>query len=86
MRVLDARTPDDFAAGHVRGSINVGFDGRFAETGGMVADIGGRIALITYPDLSPSIPGLRVKSRKRHTIFRPVGPRVYKNVSSNVQP
>ncbi len=49
IRVLDARTPDDFAAGHVRGSINVGFDGRFAETGGMVADIGGRIALITYP-------------------------------------
>lgn len=49
VRVLDARTPDDFAAGHLRGSINVGFDGRFAETGGMVADIGGRIALITYP-------------------------------------
>lgn len=47
--VLDARTPDDFAAGHLRGSINVGFDGRFAETGGMVADIGERIALITYP-------------------------------------
>ena len=48
-RVLDARTPDDFAAGHLRGSINVGFDGRFAETGGMVADIGQRIVLITYP-------------------------------------
>ncbi len=49
-RVLDARTPpDDFAAGHLRGSINVGFDGRFAETGGMVADIGERIVLITYP-------------------------------------
>ncbi|WP_016881483.1 MULTISPECIES: MBL fold metallo-hydrolase [unclassified Rhodococcus (in: high G+C Gram-positive bacteria)] len=48
-RVLDARTPDDFAAGHVRGSVNVGFDGRFAETGGMVADIGEKIILITYP-------------------------------------
>ncbi|MFC4604502.1 rhodanese-like domain-containing protein [Rhodococcus kronopolitis] len=48
-RVLDARTPDDFAAGHLRGSVNVGFDGRFAETGGMVADIGERIVLITYP-------------------------------------
>ncbi|TSD47545.1 MBL fold metallo-hydrolase [Rhodococcus sp. KBS0724] len=48
-RILDARTPDDFAAGHLRGSINVGFDGRFAETGGMVADIGERIVLITNP-------------------------------------
>jgi len=48
-RILDARTPDDFAAGHLRGSINVGFDGRFAETGGMVADIGERIVLVTYP-------------------------------------
>ncbi len=47
--VLDARTVEDFAAGHLRGTVNVGFDGRFAETGGMVADIGGQIALITYP-------------------------------------
>ena len=28
---------------------SVGFDGRFAETGGMVADIGDKIALIAYP-------------------------------------
>lgn len=47
--VIDARTVEDFAAGHLRGSINVGFDGRFAETGGMVAEVGGQIALITYP-------------------------------------
>ncbi|GGN79134.1 MBL fold metallo-hydrolase [Nocardia rhizosphaerihabitans] len=47
--ILDARTPEDFAAGHLRGSVNVGFDGRFAETGGMVAGIGDRIVLITYP-------------------------------------
>ena len=49
VRVLDARSVDDFAAGHLRGSVNVGFDGRFAETGGMVADIGEPIALIAYP-------------------------------------
>jgi glyoxylase-like metal-dependent hydrolase (beta-lactamase superfamily II)/rhodanese-related sulfurtransferase len=49
VRVVDARSVDDFAAGHLRGSVNVGFDGRFAETGGMVADVGDRIALITYP-------------------------------------
>jgi hydroxyacylglutathione hydrolase len=48
-RVVDARSVDDFAAGHLRGSVNVGFDGRFAETGGMVAEVGANIALITYP-------------------------------------
>jgi hydroxyacylglutathione hydrolase len=48
-KVLDARSVDDFAAGHLRGSVNVGFDGRFAETGGMVAEVGERIVLITYP-------------------------------------
>ncbi|AFM15834.1 Zn-dependent hydrolase, glyoxylase [Mycolicibacterium chubuense NBB4] len=49
VRVVDARSVDDFAAGHLRGSVNVGFDGRFAETGGMVAEIGEPIALIAYP-------------------------------------
>ncbi|GAT06892.1 MBL fold metallo-hydrolase [Mycolicibacterium novocastrense] len=49
VRVLDARSVEDFSAGHLRGSINVGFDGRFAETGGMVAGIGDDIALIAYP-------------------------------------
>jgi glyoxylase-like metal-dependent hydrolase (beta-lactamase superfamily II)/rhodanese-related sulfurtransferase len=49
VRVIDARSVDDFAAGHLRGSINVGFDGRFAETGGMVAEVDEKIALISYP-------------------------------------
>lgn len=49
VRVVDARSVDDFAAGHLRGSVNVGFDGRFAETGGMVAEVGETIALVTYP-------------------------------------
>lgn len=49
VRVIDARDADNFAAGHLRGSVNVGFDGRFAETGGMVADIGEKIVLIAYP-------------------------------------
>ncbi|WP_149361609.1 MBL fold metallo-hydrolase [Lolliginicoccus suaedae] len=47
--VLDARSPDDFADGHVRGSVNVGFDGRFAETGGMVAGLHDEIIVVTYP-------------------------------------
>nr|MDT0524982.1 MBL fold metallo-hydrolase [Streptomyces sp. DSM 41633] len=49
MRVVDARSVDDFAAAHLRGSVNVGFDGRFAETGGMVAEVGEQIVLIAYP-------------------------------------
>ncbi|APE17918.1 MBL fold metallo-hydrolase [Mycolicibacterium pallens] len=49
VRIVDARTVEDFALGHLRGSVNVGFDGRFAETGGMVAEVGEQIALITYP-------------------------------------
>ncbi|MER6103185.1 rhodanese-like domain-containing protein [Streptomyces sp. NPDC001832] len=34
--VVDARGPQEFAAGHVRGSINVPADGRFAEQAGTV--------------------------------------------------
>lgn len=34
--VLDARSPQDFAPGHLRGSLNVPADGRFAEQAGMV--------------------------------------------------
>ncbi|AFM18690.1 Zn-dependent hydrolase, glyoxylase [Mycolicibacterium chubuense NBB4] len=49
VRVVDARSVEDFAAGHLRGSVNVGFDGRFAETGGMVAEVGEQVALVTYP-------------------------------------
>jgi hydroxyacylglutathione hydrolase len=49
IRVLDARSIEDFAAGHLRGSVNVGFDGRFAETAGMVLAVGEPVALVTYP-------------------------------------
>ena len=34
--VLDARDPQEFAAAHLAGSVNVPADGRFAETAGMV--------------------------------------------------
>ena len=34
--VLDTREPQEFAAGHLAGSVNVPADGRFAETSGMV--------------------------------------------------
>lgn len=48
-RVIDARAPEDFATAHLAGSVNVGFDGRFAETGGIVADVGERLAVLTRP-------------------------------------
>lgn len=47
--VLDTRTPTDFAAGHLIGSINVGADGRMAETVGMVLDPEQRVVLLS-PD------------------------------------
>lgn len=34
--VVDARSPEEFAKQHLRSSINIGIDGRFAETAGMV--------------------------------------------------
>ncbi|TXS31821.1 MBL fold metallo-hydrolase [Streptomyces sp. adm13(2018)] len=36
--VVDARTPQDFAAGHLRDAVNVPADGRFAEQAGTVLD------------------------------------------------
>ncbi|MDN5716596.1 MAG: MBL fold metallo-hydrolase [Janibacter sp.] len=38
--VVDTRSPEDFGTGHLVGSLNVGLDGRFAETAGMVLDHG----------------------------------------------
>ena len=43
--ILDVRTPEAFARGHLRGSLNVGLEGRFAEYAGQV--IGPGADLIT---------------------------------------
>ncbi|MGH9117460.1 MAG: MBL fold metallo-hydrolase [Acidimicrobiales bacterium] len=45
--VLDTRSPQDFAAGHLRSSINVGLDGRFAEFAGDVIDPTRPVVLLT---------------------------------------
>jgi hydroxyacylglutathione hydrolase len=45
--VLDVRSPEDFARGHLRGSVNVGLDGRFAEYAAQVAS--GDIVLVCEP-------------------------------------
>ena len=43
---LDSREPSDFAAGHLRGAINVGLQGRFAEYAGDVVDPDREIVLV----------------------------------------
>jgi len=47
--VLDTREPNDFAAGHVAGAINVGLSGRYAEYAGSVLDPETDVILVTDP-------------------------------------
>ena len=47
--LLDTREPHDFATAHLRGSINVGLEGRFAEYTGNVLLPEQRIVLLTPP-------------------------------------
>lgn len=44
--VIDTRSPQQFAAGHLRGSINVGLEGRFAEFAGDVLDPAQPVVLV----------------------------------------
>ncbi len=53
--VLDARDPQEFAAGHLAGSVNVPADGRFAETAGMVGDPDQEIVLVAPQDREAEI-------------------------------
>ena len=45
--LIDGRAQEAFASGHLRGSINVGLDGRFAEYAGDVARAGQPIVVVT---------------------------------------
>jgi len=45
--VLDGRAPETFASGHLRGSVNVGLDGRFAEYAGDVVRAGQPVVVVT---------------------------------------
>jgi DMSO/TMAO reductase YedYZ molybdopterin-dependent catalytic subunit/rhodanese-related sulfurtransferase/glyoxylase-like metal-dependent hydrolase (beta-lactamase superfamily II) len=49
--LLDAREPADFASGHLRGAINVGLQGRFAEWGGDVLQPDRDVVLVGDPSL-----------------------------------
>jgi rhodanese-related sulfurtransferase len=48
--VIDGRPAELFASGHLRGSINVGLDGRFAEYAGDVLRPGETVVLVTESD------------------------------------
>lgn len=56
--VLDGRDPEDFARGHLEGSINVGLNGRYAEFAGSVIPSDGDIVLVTDP-------GFELEARNR---------------------
>jgi hydroxyacylglutathione hydrolase len=47
--LVDGRTPEDFAAGHMRGAVNIGLSGRFAEFAGSLLEPDVRIVLMTEP-------------------------------------
>jgi glyoxylase-like metal-dependent hydrolase (beta-lactamase superfamily II)/rhodanese-related sulfurtransferase len=47
--VIDVRDPQEYAAAHLRGSLNVPADGRFAERAGMVIEPGTEMLVIAPP-------------------------------------
>ncbi len=46
--LLDTRAPESFASGHLRGSVNVGLDGRFAEYAGNVLRPGQQVVVLGH--------------------------------------
>ncbi|MBU3704327.1 MAG: MBL fold metallo-hydrolase [Ilumatobacteraceae bacterium] len=48
-RILDTRDPQYFALGHLRGSVNVGLQGRYAEFAGAVVNPDEEIIVVTEP-------------------------------------
>jgi hydroxyacylglutathione hydrolase len=48
--IIDTRDASEFAAGHLRGSVNVGLGGRFAEYVGSIVDPATPVVLVVDPD------------------------------------
>ncbi|MBQ1069175.1 MBL fold metallo-hydrolase, partial [Micromonospora sp. D75] len=53
--VVDARDPQEYAAGHLRGALNVPADGRFAETAGSVVAPDRPVLVVTPQDREEEI-------------------------------
>ena len=47
--MVDGRSPDEFAQGHLRGAVNIGLAGRYAEFAGSVIEPEVDIVLVTEP-------------------------------------
>lgn len=47
--IIDGRSPEEFALGHLRGAINIGLEGRYAEFAGSVVKPDIDIVLVTEP-------------------------------------
>jgi hydroxyacylglutathione hydrolase len=47
--LVDGRTPEEFALGHLRGAINIGLEGRYAEFAGSVLPSDVDVVLFTEP-------------------------------------
>ena len=47
--LVDGRTPEEFGAGHLRGSVNIGLEGRYAEFAGSVITPDVDLILLTEP-------------------------------------
>lgn len=47
--LVDGRTPEEFALGHLRHAINIGLEGRYAEFAGSVLPSDVDIVLLTEP-------------------------------------
>jgi len=47
--VLDVRSADDFAAGHIPGAVNIGVDGQYAVWVGALIPVGTRIVVVADP-------------------------------------
>jgi hydroxyacylglutathione hydrolase len=56
--LLDGRTPEEFARGHLRGSVNVGLEGRYAEFAGSVVPSDVDIVIVVEP-------GFELEARNR---------------------
>lgn len=56
--VLDTRSPNEFAVGHLIGSVNIGLEGRYAEFAGGVIQPGAPIVLVTEP-------GMEIEAKNR---------------------
>ncbi len=56
--LLDGRAPEEFARGHLVGSVNVGLEGRYAEFAGSVVPIDVDIVLVAEP-------GFEIEARNR---------------------